>query len=218
MTQREWGTGSIECRLGRRGHRYRARIRLPDGTRSVLGVFDTEQEAASVIAATAEQLAASTAEPSTGVSLVSYGTRWLDQRERHGKRNAENERSCWNKHIAGERFAIGPLSDITKRNVRDWVRSLTHRRVTQTVRTREGLKSKTGSRTLARETVKHALNLAPGAARGASKRSATTSATRTSASPSATRLRRRKRCALRSGPLPASTEWTREPQPSPPNP
>src|SRR4051812_39002968 len=149
MTQRDLGTGSIERRRGRRGHRYRARVRLPDGTRSILGVFDTENEAAGVIAAAAEQLSVAGAEPITGVSLAAYGKRWLEQRERDGKRNARKERSCWETHVAGERFAEGPLAAITKRDVRDWVRTLMHRRVTHTVRTNAGLKSKTGTKTLA---------------------------------------------------------------------
>jgi hypothetical protein len=76
------------------------------------------QETAAVIAAAAEQLAASNAEPSAGVSLACYGARWLEQRDRDGKRNAANEHWCWNKHIASEHFAIGPLSDITKRDAR----------------------------------------------------------------------------------------------------
>lgn len=159
MTQRQWGSGSIERRSGRRGHRYRARIRMPDGTRSILGVFDSEDEAAGVIAAAAEQLAAAGVDPTVGISLAAYGKTWLEQRERDGKRNSKKERSCWSTHVANERFAAGPIAAITRRDIRDWVRSLTQRRVTQTVRTNHGLKSKSGTKTLARETVKHALNL-----------------------------------------------------------
>lgn len=144
MTQRDWGTGSIERWPGRRGHRYRARVRMPDGTRPVLGVYDTEDEAAGVIEAAAQQLAAAGIEATEGITLFAYGKRWLDQRERDGKRNAIKERSCWDKHVASERFALGPLRAITKRDVRDWVRSLMHRRVTQTIRTREGHTTKTG--------------------------------------------------------------------------
>jgi integrase len=159
MTRREWGTGSVERRRVQGRHRFRARVRLPDGRRQVLGVFDTEAEAAGVIVAAAEQLAAAGVEATAGITLAAFGSRWLEQRERDGKCDARNERSCWGKHVANERFSQGAIAAITKRDVRDWVRSLMHRRVTHTVRTRTGVKSKAGAKTLARETVKHALNL-----------------------------------------------------------
>lgn len=156
MTQREWRTGSIERRRGRGGDRYRARVRMPDGKRAVLGVFDTEHEAAGVIAAAAEQLAAAGMDPNVGISLAAYGKQWLEQREREGKRNAAKERSCWSTHVAKERFALGPIGAITKRDVRDWVRSLMLRRVTQTVRTNEGSKpSRASARSRAKRSSMH---------------------------------------------------------------
>lgn len=145
MANRDWGTGSIERRRGHRDERYRARVRLADGTRAVLGIFDTEKEAAGVIAAATEQLAAAGIEPSTGISLAAYGKRWLEQRERDGKHNADKDRSRWENHVASERFALGPLSAITKRDIRDWVRILMHRRVTRAVRTRDGVKATKGT-------------------------------------------------------------------------
>lgn len=107
-------------------------MRLPDGTRSILGSFETEAEARGVIAAAAEQLAAagSTIEANVGITLAAFGSKWLERRENEGKRNAHSERSCWNNHVAKERFAQGPIGTVTRRDIRDWVRALTQRRVT----------------------------------------------------------------------------------------
>jgi integrase len=132
---------------------------MPDGTRSSLGVYDSPEEAAGVIAAAAEQLEARGADLTVAITLSAFGSKWLERRELDGKRNARKERSCWDMHVANEPFAQGSIAAITKRDIRDWVRALMLRRVTQTVRTNTGIKTKSGSRTLARETVKHALNL-----------------------------------------------------------
>ena len=156
MTRREYGTGTIERRQTKHGLRFSARIRLPDGSRMRLGTFATEDEAARVIAAAADDLEGGEYELAGSVTLAAYGATWLKRREESGHRNHRTDLYRWDRHVSGERFAQGPIAEIQPRDIRHWVERMMKRRVRRTIR---GKGSVAGTGTLSRGTVKHCLTL-----------------------------------------------------------
>jgi integrase len=148
-----------QCSIETRENGFRVRTFLPDGTRRVLGNFDTREEAVGFANAVTLEKINGENMVLTGVTLAAYGKRWLDRREADGKRNIRTDRSRWNLHIATAPFAQDPISSIDPKTVRDWVRLLMCRKAMDVTKSKDGITKKKANRCLSRETVKHCRNL-----------------------------------------------------------
>jgi hypothetical protein len=117
---RAYGSGTVEKFRGR----FRARgAPLHDKKRPVLGVFDTWDEAAS--AADGHAIVTADAGVIAGtLTLRAWGVRYLGRREAAGKRNIRTDRSRWKLHIDTAHFADWPLPNISRREIKDWLRGL----------------------------------------------------------------------------------------------
>ena len=156
MSRREYGTGGI----ARHGKGFIARLRLDNEQRVNLGTYKTEDEAERALAGARKALEQGRWVTPGGVTLRDFGERWLDRRELDGShRSVDSERSVWRTHVLDAPFIDEPLGGITKLEVRRWVKALTLKPVRRAVRTKAGVKSRTGTRTISRQTVQHARNL-----------------------------------------------------------
>lgn len=141
------GAGSIEERNGR----HRARLRI-GGKRVELGTYDSHDEAAAVLQAAIDKLAAG-GTTSGAITLRDWVERWLEVRELTGAvRSADDDRSRLRAHVLSERWADDPLDAISTRQLRAWVQSLVQRRVRRHDG-RGGLREL--ERTLSRHTIAH---------------------------------------------------------------
>ncbi|MFW6087962.1 MAG: tyrosine-type recombinase/integrase [Myxococcota bacterium] len=123
---------------------WRAQVTI-NRKRMSLGVWPTEAKAWAVVEAYLEQVG----ETAEGHTLLSYGQRWLDQRELDGVvTHVQKDRSRW-RHVERAPFATWPLSSIDRQHVAQWVRELS----------RES--------DLSRQSVVHVLNLLRGCLRAA---------------------------------------------------
>lgn len=135
------------------------RVRLTvEGTRRNLGLFRTREEADEVLEAALVQLA----DRPSGLTLLAWGEKWLDRRERSpAHRSSQKDRSRWRTHVVAAPFATKLLRRIERRDVVAWVRELL-RTPAKTAKTSPLTKTTTladAERTLSRQTVVHALNL-----------------------------------------------------------
>lgn len=112
--RRPQGSGTVEPFRGK------FRARLPDGKRTVLGVYDTPERAARILAA---HMATATAP--AGDTLETYGARWLDLRERMGVRGIDQERARWHAYVEPWECYRWPLRLIKRGDVRHWIDGLT---------------------------------------------------------------------------------------------
>ncbi len=149
MKSRKYGTGTITLV----GDRYRARVQH-NGQKVHVGMFDTEDLAEQAIAAFCRLAAVEGSEP-IGLSLRSYGKRWLHARATDGVHRGERgDASVWASRIETAPFAALPLTSITPRDIRDWVAYMIRTPITK------GHGHKVTKRKLpGRSTVKNALNL-----------------------------------------------------------
>jgi integrase len=111
--------------MGNRGsvsrHRGAWRVRATiDGVRKSFGIYDTEEEAEEVLAAVLEAN-----KPSYGLTLRSYGPRYLKDRAADGFHRAlHQDESTWRQHIQTAPFIDFPLRRIERVHVARWVKSL----------------------------------------------------------------------------------------------
>ena len=153
---RPYGTGTVEQCRGKFRSRGPA---LPDKTRPVIGVFDSEEEAHRACDAYALVLA----QAKVTMTLRQWGERYLDRRELdQKKRNIRTDRNRWKLHVATSPFADWPLCNIQRRDIKDWLAKLGHVDA-QDVKARDPEKRKTTyrrkPRKLSAQTRKHCLNL-----------------------------------------------------------
>ncbi len=148
--KRVYGSGSVErCRT-----RFRARIRNPDKTKTTLGVFDTEQEAQSVLDGFCEA-AARNLVVAGAPTLRSFGKTFLEERETLEKcKGIRSDKSRWENWILASEFADLPLDEITDKAVRDWIKWM----LTQPIKRRRGGAGKR-PRCVSPTTVDHCLDL-----------------------------------------------------------
>ncbi|HEX2679544.1 MAG TPA: tyrosine-type recombinase/integrase [Polyangiales bacterium] len=145
--KRPMGAGSIEERNGR----HRARLRI-GGKRVELGTYDSHDEAAGVLQAALDKLAAG-GTTSGAITLRDWVERWLEVRELSGAvRSIDDDRSRLRAHVLAEPWADDPLDAISTRQLRAWVHSLVLRRVRRHDG-RGGLREL--ERTLSRHTIAH---------------------------------------------------------------
>ncbi len=127
-TRRTYGAGTV---TKTRNGRYRAQVRLPDGSRPG-ETFDTEEEAEAFRAAlvierndaAARGELARKEEPPAPLTLARWGAdTWLPRREARVRWPAQ-DRSRWKLHVAPSKLAAMPLADIRAKHVRAWVEDL----------------------------------------------------------------------------------------------
>ncbi len=129
---------------------YQALLRIR-GRQTSLGVHDTERDAEGAIAGALALLGGDT----SSTSLLVWGAVWLERREL-GKlhRDVAGDRFRWRRYVTLADFAQWPLHRIRRVDVVRWVRQLLRSPV------QRGHRHRTDpGRTLARQTVKNALNL-----------------------------------------------------------
>ncbi len=112
--KRRWGSGSVTLVRG-------AWVpRLPRALgRGRLGRYDTEEEAAAVLAAALEELASAPG----GETIGAWGRGWLERRHRAGAHDeARDDLRRWGRYV--ERSTLGPiaLKSVDARAVRAWLR------------------------------------------------------------------------------------------------
>lgn len=101
------------------GARFRVRLTI-DGKQRHGGVYDTREEAESVLAGALAELGDKHA-----TTLRGWGAKWLDMRETLGlHRDVAADRSRWTKHVLSQSWADEPLDAITSRTLRAWVADL----------------------------------------------------------------------------------------------
>ncbi len=152
--RRTAGGGSIDQRAN---GRFRVRFSTTDGRRRST-TFATQDEAQRFLDATLVELAEADLAPVGGVTLAGWGGKWLDRREENGGRAIRSERSSWATHIATAKFIDWPLARMTRRDVKDWVETLTRKKALAPARWKKGPGKRT-DRPLSRQSVMHALNL-----------------------------------------------------------
>ncbi len=126
------GAASVEARRGRGGViRYRVRSpRLADGSRPIVGIFDTPEEAETRADATADVLAECDLAPVGGLTLACWGEKWLDRRELSREiRDVAGQRRNFKKHIASTPLGLRPMAALSARDVRDWLTTLAKKKV-----------------------------------------------------------------------------------------
>lgn len=105
-------------------YRGKKRVRF----RGVLvGLFETEEEAAEALATARGAAAFDAGEPGALITLRAYGERWFDEREKAGfVRSVSRERSVWRTHILPSPFADWSLPQLANKpkNIRKWLESL----------------------------------------------------------------------------------------------
>ncbi|TAK25737.1 MAG: site-specific integrase [Myxococcaceae bacterium] len=154
--RRTAGSGSIDQLAS---GRFRVRMTFSDGSRKNLGPYTTREEAERMLNASLAELADAGLAPTGAETLLTWGDTWLDRRENSGVHRAiATERSTWKNHIATAPFASWPLADITRREVRDWVETLSRKKAMAPAAWKTGKPRRT-TRTLSRQSVVHALNL-----------------------------------------------------------
>lgn len=155
-TRRQAGGGSIDLRPS---GRWRVRLTFSDGSRKNAGMFDTEEEAQRFLDAALVVQAEEKIAPTGGITLATWGVKWLNRREDSGNHRAiGSERSTWKHHISTAPFADWPLGNITRRDVKDWVATLSRKKALAPAAWKKAAPTKT-TRTLSRQSVVHALNL-----------------------------------------------------------
>lgn len=97
--------------------RYRARVSI-EGQRVSLGVYDTRAEAQAVIDAALRHASSST----EGMTLRTWGLKWLDMREVMGMRDSRNERSRFRRFIGEHPLSDMVLRRIDRHHVQRWLR------------------------------------------------------------------------------------------------
>jgi integrase len=149
--RRTAGAGSVdELPSGR----WRVRITMSNGKRPSLGVFDTEEEANGVLNAALKRLAEGPGTSIGGLTLRSFGTNWLAERELSGDvRAIKADLSRWRTHIVTAPFFDSPMATISPLNIADWVLELRKKFVATPHQ------GKRPSKKLARKTVKEILLL-----------------------------------------------------------
>jgi integrase len=148
------------CSVEKRRNGFRVRVRLPDGTRRIIGgISDTKEDAEKIADAVISELYERDTVPTAGVTLSAYGQRWLNKRSADGKRNIVTDRSRWNRHIAKASFANDPIHTISPSEIRDWMRSLSKEKAVTTKITRDGEQHCRTTRNLSSQTIIHCKNL-----------------------------------------------------------
>lgn len=122
-----WGT------VVKHGDRFRAKKR--GGGHA--GVYDTPEEAWSVLDALRQKLAGL-----GPITLRQWGARWLDQRDKSGAiRSIKSERSLWRQHIESDPIADAELRRIDPPKVGAWIERLVQKRALKAVNRGHGNKS-----------------------------------------------------------------------------
>ena len=154
--KRTAGSGTIEQLPS---GRFRVRLTLADGSRKNSRTYATREEAQRFLDAALAELAEHEAAPTGALTLLTWGDKWLDRRETSGVHRAiASERSTWKNHVSTAPFASWPLSDITRRDVKEWVEALSRKKALAPAAWKTGTPKRT-NRTVSRQTVVHALNL-----------------------------------------------------------
>lgn len=147
INRRKPGHGTIE-RLP--SGRFRARAQLPDGNRHDLGTHDTYEEAEAMIAAAVDECIKAGVQPVGATTLKGIRGRFLEDLERSGYVCMPQIRSSWDLHIETATFADWSLARVTDRHIKQWVKSLTKKKIQPPHRH--------AGRTLSRVTIRQALN------------------------------------------------------------
>jgi len=135
------------------------RLTLADGSRKNSRTYATREEAQRFLDAALAELAEHDAAPTGALTLLTWGDKWLERRETSGVHRAiASERSTWKHHVSTAPFASWPLSDITRRDVKEWVEALSRKKALAPAAWKAGTPKRT-NRTVSRQTVVHALNL-----------------------------------------------------------
>lgn len=138
---------------------FRARATIA-GERRSLGLYATAADAAAVVRAAQQQTQAD----GKGLTLASYGERWLERRGSDGlHRAAPKDVSRWRTHVATAHFAGFPLRRIGRPDIVRWTRELLATEATSTSTTGRAGARKTSRKGLGRklgtQTIRNALGL-----------------------------------------------------------
>jgi integrase len=157
--RRPRGAGSIQERRGK----FQVRLYLPGSTRKSR-TFSTREDAETFLRGAPvlqlRQAAELAAKQKPVETLLTYGKKWLEQRELSGIRNIKTDHSCWKRRIAWATFAKEPLHTITRRDVKDWLLTLSKRKaLTRTWSEDKRIPKGKQASKLSRQSVVHALNL-----------------------------------------------------------
>lgn len=142
--KRAYGRGSVRFEAGK----WRVRASVA-GRRVDIGRFNTRQEALSALAQRLN-------EPAARFSFATFGEQWIEKLARAGHRNVRSWRSYWHSLVSEAPFAASPPGEITRADVRDWLRSLPSRESRRSTGRREVVGT---GRKLSRQSAVHALGL-----------------------------------------------------------
>ena len=117
-------------------------------------MYETKEEASSVVDAAIEELRSKRVELAGGKTLRSYAAQWFDAREREGVTTGSNDRNRWTNHVDTAPFADWPMQRIAPQDIVTLVTKLREKRVSDLRRGPRRLPRK-----LSLQTVKHALCL-----------------------------------------------------------
>ena len=126
MDRRERGTGGVDEVPGRG---WRARLRLPNGKRRLLGYYDTRVEAEAMLAAARIHLAGTKHDPKRkrGYTVASFAKEFLAHADRT-RRDASGIRARLERYVLPAPIAQRRLTDVTPSLCRQWLRELPERR------------------------------------------------------------------------------------------
>lgn len=132
------GAGSIE-RLPSGSYRLTLRVQ----GRRIRATFETREAAERQLAALRYEIQAAGLDAMAPVTVRAFGTQWLARRK---NRNALDDASKWQCHIAGDPLGDRPLEELDRQELREWLQRLLEK---------PGARGKP----LSRQTVRHCLNL-----------------------------------------------------------
>jgi integrase len=139
-------TGSVDQRKGR----WRARVQI-EGRRVSLGLFASESDARSAVAAHRKDFATN-----RGPTLAEFGVGHLDRRELHGKRGVKDERCMWQLFVCEDPLGQRELSRLISIDAEEWLDRMLRRRIQYA-----HAHSRNGSQ-LSRSRIKNALTMING--------------------------------------------------------
>ena len=156
VRRRPKGSGSVE-HLG--PGRFRARLPRGLGSKRDLGVFETAEEAHAILDGALAHIADAYGETAQITTLAHHARKYLDQRERDGMRDIQNERYRFAEHILNDQIAKMPIDAITRADVKAWAERLRakkgRRSWNEGKRNARRKVSVSTGKPLSRETVKH---------------------------------------------------------------
>ncbi len=105
--------------------KWRFKITMSDGKRRASPTYESEQEAEAVLEAALEELAAGNVVPVVGMTLRTYGERFL---ARLTNCTAKEDRARWRLHVEPTDLVDMPIESVKRRHIRDFMDALSRKK------------------------------------------------------------------------------------------